>query len=313
MKRFSSFSQSLAAAALWIMGSCMSHTGADSDTRALDSLRTYTAALTRAETRDDLRTFLSFYDSAAISQPEFQRPILGIANIGEFYREIFKRQNVKTFTRSHAEFIRLDSTIIELGTFEKSYTGPTADSILTQHGKYCFVWQRYGKSFKLKGETYGFFHPIGHPEELVVKGIPPSGKSEKPFDPHTIPFELRAYNALMEKYVREGAGALRSEFFTQDGKVFPFAHAPVAGVSEIRPYLIKYDTHGPGFKMDSISVWTYHYEYHGRYVLEYPKFFVRWSAPGARGSASGQGIRLWVRQPDHSLRLYREIGTHNLE
>lgn len=115
----------------------------------------------------------------------------------------------------------------------------------------------------------------------------------------------------MEKYVRIGDGALRSEFFTNDGKFMPFAHSTVTGMDELKPYLIAYDTHREGFTIDSISVHTYHYEYFDDYVLEYPKFKVKWSTPQFSGRTEGKGVRIWKRQEHKSLRIYREIGTHN--
>jgi hypothetical protein len=40
-------------------------------------------------------------------------------------------------------------------------------------------------------------------------------------------------------------------------------------------------------------------------------FKVKWSMPDHSGRTEGKGIRIWKRQEDKSLRLYREIGTHN--
>lgn len=276
-------------------------------------LQQLSASITIAEINDDLIGFMALYDVQAISMPEYQPTLIGIDQLQAFYKELFHRQNIRIFKRTPDEFIDLDSIVIELGNFRKEFTMPHNDSLITQQGKYGFVWKRSpdGK-FKITAETSGFFHPIENPETLVVRKLIP----EKPvaYREEKIPLELRAYNALMENYVaRSGSGALRSEFFTDDGKFFPFAHPTLSGISEIKPYLIKYDTHGPGFKFDSISVWTFHYENHNDYLLEYSKFFVRWSTPDATGGTSGKGIRIWKRQRDHSLKLFREIGTHNLD
>lgn len=270
-------------------------------------------SITIAEVNDDLTGFLRYYDGNAISMPEYQPTLTGISQVQSYYKEIFHRQNIKTFKRTHDEFIDMDSTIIEVGDFHKEFTMLSRDSVITQDGKYFFVWKKSPEGkFKIAAETFGFFHRIDNPETLIVRELMP--KEPEAYHDEEIPFELRAYNALMEKYVaRSGSGALRSEFFTDDGKFFPFEHPTVSGINEIKPYLVRYDAHGNGFKFDTISVWTFGYMYQGDYVLEYPRFFVRWSAPGATGGASGKGIRIWKRQQDHSLKLYREIGTHNLD
>ena len=57
--------------------------------------------------------------------------------------------------------------------------------------------------------------------------------------------------------------------------------------------------------------YTYEFETRGEYILEYDMFKVKWSVPNYSGRTEGKGIRIWKRQEDKSLRLYREIGTHN--
>lgn len=278
-----------------------------------EHLRHLTASLTDAEIRDDVTSFMSLYDPFAVSMPDYQPLLAGSGQIEPYYTEIFRRQDIKTFQRTPDEFIDLDSTSVSFGTFHKEFTVQGTDSLVTLDGKYCHVWKKFPDGTdKLTMETFGFFKPVDNAESFVVRELFP--KSADHYDEANIPVELRAYNALMEKYVsRSGSGALRAAFFTDDGKVFPFASPPVATLDSITPYLIKYDTHGGGFKFDTISVTTYRYEYHEPRVLEIQKFYVRWSAPNAHGGASGQGIRVWIRQPNHSLKLYREIGTHNLE
>ena len=125
-----------------------------------------------------------------------------------------------------------------------------------------------------------------------------------------IPFELKAYNALMEKGVRDRNAMLRSAFFMETGSFKPFADTTVTGIEQIKPYLIAYNSGGK-VTIDFIRCYTYDFEYAGDYILEYAMCKVAWSRPDVSGRIEGKGIRIWKRQDDHSLRLYREIGTHN--
>ncbi len=172
--------------------------------------------LTECEKNDDLESLLAYYDETAISMPEYQPILQGITEIRAFYKEIFGRQHIKAFQRTTQEIIVLDSTVIEIGTFTKEYTAQHADTNLTQHGKYWNIWkvQRDG-SFKLKGEASGFFHPVDNPEDLVVSLNKSQAEVSDISLDKNIPFELKAYNALMEKGVRNRDGILRSEFFYQ--------------------------------------------------------------------------------------------------
>ena len=297
----------------FLLGSC-------SDEKTVDTtlpndveqkLQKLSEILTTSEKNDDLESFLACYDKNVISMPEYQLTLDGINEIAIFYKEIFQRQKIKTFQRTASEIINLGKTIIEIGTFKKEYTGSNKDTILTQNGKYWNIWHvQQDGSFKLKGEAFGFFHPVANPEALTVdlKEIQPD---ESAITSHQkIPFELKAYNALMEKGVRNRDGILRSEIFMSDGSFMPFADSTVTGMEEIKSYLIAYSNMGE-VTIDSISVYTYQYEYLEEYILEYPMFRVKWSTPQHSERTEGKGIRIWKRQEDKSLRLYREIGTHN--
>jgi hypothetical protein len=114
----------------------------------------------------------------------------------------------------------------------------------------------------------------------------------------------------MEKGVRIRDGVLRSEFFTEDARFMPFADSTKTGIEQLKPYLIAYSTRG-NVTIDSIACYTYHHEDFNDFILEYAMFKVKWRVPDVSGMTEGKGIRIWKRQKDKSLKLYREIGTHD--
>lgn len=266
---------------------------------------------TEAEKNDDPESFLALYDENAISMPEYQPTLTGIREIGAYYKEIFQRQDIKTFQREAEEVINLGNTIIEIGTFRKEYSDSETDTLLMQNGKYWNVWNiQSDGSLKLKGEAFGFFHHVEDPEALTVAFQNNGTDKPETYLNKKIPFELKAYNALMEKGVRTRNGVLRAEFFTDDAQFWPFAEPTVTGMEEIKPYLMAYSSRGE-VTIDSIDCYTFHYEAFEDYVLEYAKFKVKWTVPDFSGRTEGKGIRIWKRQEDKSLKLYREIGMHD--
>jgi ketosteroid isomerase-like protein len=300
--------------AFFLLNSCAKEKTADTTLpgNIKQQLQKLTEIRTEAEKNDDLKNFLKYYDTDAISMPEYQFTLQGTDNIETFYEEIFGRQKIKTLQRTTTEIIDLGKTIVEVGTFKKEYSDWNAgDTILTQNGKYWNVWDiQQNNNFILKGEAFGFFHPVKRPEKLIVqidKRQPDESEIELQKE---IPFELKAYNALMEKGVRIRDGNLRSRFFTDDGSFMPFADTTVTGMNKIKPYLIEYSSRG-SMTIDSIMCYTYDFENAGDYILEYDMFKVKWSTPDRSGRTEGKGIRIWKRQEDKSLKLYREIGTHN--
>ncbi len=297
--------------ALLLLGSCAKEKAGNAPytSGVKEQIQQLSRALTEAEKNDDLKTFLTYYDESAISMPEYQPTLHGIPEIQSFYREIFGRQRIKTFHRQAEEIIELDSTIVEIGTFQKEYTDSQADTLVTRHGKYWNVWYRQKEgNYRLKGEAFGFFHPVAHPEALTVRfeKVPAVAS---PVSLKEMPFELKAYNALMEKGVTNRDGVLRAEFFTEDAVFFPFQEPAVRGMDQLKPYLINYNS--GKVTIDSISVYTYDYERFDEYILEYAEFRVRFTVPDFSGKTEGKGIRIWKRQADQTLKIYREIGTHN--
>gem|GEM_PF-2774725 len=280
--------------------------------KIVQGLRNLSQIRTAAEKNDDLEGFLKCYDTLAISMPEYQVTLTGLNEIRSYYREIFQRQNIRTFQRTPTEIIDLGKAIIEIGTFSKEYFRSTSnEKLVIQHGKYWNIWHvQHGRRLKLKGEAFGFFHAIENPEELIIPTNKKQPDESEVYSQKTIPFELKAYNALMEKGVRTRNGILRGNFFTDDGSFMPFADSAVSGIENIRPYLIAYSARGD-VTIDSITCYTYDFEYLDEYVIEYDMFKVKWRVPNFAGKTEGKGIRLWRRQEDKSLKLYREIGTHN--
>ena len=306
------FSYLLLSAALF--ASCSDRQGVeDVPKTSKEQVQSLTSEMVKAEITDNLQAFLSFYNSDAISMPEYQPTLDGLHQIEAFYSEIFRRQDIVSFTKTTEEIFDIDNLIIEIGLLDKSYRAAVTDTIINQHGKYWHVWQKQPDgSLKIEGEAFGFFHHVANPEPLTVTFEEVEWNQQHNGTRLGVeyPFELRAYNSMMEKGVQTRDGEFRSNYFTEDGSFKPFAEPTVTGMAEIKPYLIAYSRRGQ-VKIDSVAVFTYDFRYLDGYVLEYDMFRVRWTNNDMQGRTEGKGIRLWRRMDDHSLRLFREIGTHN--
>src|SRR5690606_15706251 len=142
---------------------------------------------------------------------------------------------IKTIRRLPQEFIHLENTIVVIGTYRREYAMPARDSLITLQGKYCHVWGLQAGEYRIKGETFGYFHPVDQPEALIL-----STDQQQPDENDIqikVPLELKAYNALMEKGVRERDATLRANFYTDDAVFYPFADTAVVGMNQLKPYL----------------------------------------------------------------------------
>ena len=278
-----------------------------------DKIEKTLVLLTKAMTADEndgrLSDFLKHYENDAISMPEYQVTLTGRREIETYYGEMFKRHQIKRVERTPMEFIHANNTVVVIGTFYREYNLFAEDSVRILEGKYCHVWSvRPDGRNRIRGETFGYFKPVDHPETLILSAAQQQiDESEVRI---TVPLELKAYNALMEKSVITRDGELRAKFYTDDAIYYPFADTAVSGIDQLNRYLISYSNRRQ-VTLDNVSCYTYAFEYLGEYVLEYAMFKVKWNRDGVAGKTEGKGIRIWRRQSDHSLKLFRQIGTHN--
>ncbi|MBT31334.1 MAG: hypothetical protein CMO01_16895 [Thalassobius sp.] len=259
---------------------------------------------------ENLEDRLKYYSDEILCMPEFQLSMRGTEMIKTYYSEIFKREEVELLEKEVFEIIPMGKTLVEMGTFKKHYKMADSNEMIKLNGKYCNVWEiQPDEKLMLKAECWGYFHPVEKPESQVVD-LKEALTEILPDVNNPIAFELAALNALMEKGVQTHDAALRSAFFTQDGMFLPFADSIKTGFTEINEHLIEYTSNN--VSIDSIHVYNQGFEAFDDYVIEYPKFYVAWSLQEAKGISHGKGIRIWKRQADCTLKLYREIGLHNL-
>jgi ketosteroid isomerase-like protein len=263
--------------------------------------------------KENIDKLVTFYTADAVCMPDYQSSMKGVGAIKEYYQQIFGRMQVTSFSKKTMETISIRNNVIEIGTFSLSYSGETTNPAVTLNGKYFNIWtlQQNGL-LKLKAESYGYFHAVENPKILVAKTTSTSDEnSAKPKTKATsnLHFELDALNTLMEKSVRTRDGNLRADFFTHDAIFMPFADSMKTGMVKIRNHLLEYNS--GNVIIDSISIYNTYVEDLGSFVIEYPRFYVKWRYAENSGTGQGKGIRLWKRGADCSLKLYREIGLHD--
>lgn len=254
---------------------------------------------------------MKYYAPDAVSMPEYQPMLKGIDAIKQYYREIFRRQQVKTFTKEITEIIDLEEMVFEAGIFKTEFINVSDNSPVIHKGKYINVWKRgKGGLLQLQSEAWSYFHHIENPSALVVRMTGRNIANDPVRVPETsVSFELKALNALMEKTVQSRDGNLQAEFYTEDGIYMPFADTMKVGKDKIRQHLIGYNS--GQVIIDSIRVYADRFIPLGAYVIEYAKFYVKWRIAGSSGITQGKGTRLWKRMPDCSLKLHRQIGMHD--
>lgn len=263
------------------------------------------------ETTDDL---MSIYDHGAIYMPEYQPTLNGSTKIRDYFDAMNKKRKVLRVDMRTKELLKLEDYILQIGTFEMDVEWraikPDAEQNFT--GKYWRIWKRGGADeLSVVGEAFGFYKRLDHPERWVTDMATRKDPSPSGFEPHQASIELKAYHAIGQQGVKQRNGALRSELYAQDAIFYPFADTPKKGIGVLKPYLIKYSSHGA--IIDSVQTHTHEVIYLRNYILEFAKFAVAWRYNEMPGQSNGKGISLRKRLDNGELRFFRHIGTHNLE
>lgn len=260
----------------------------------------------------DLAARLRLYRPDATSMPEYQPALYGLEQIFTYQRAMARRRRVIDYVPVTSEIFDLGGTALEIGTFAVTWRLANG-AIEEERGKFAHVWaQEPDGSLRLRSDVWGFFRPLPDPAaffldmpEIMPASPAPSAATRR------LAAELESRNRAMERAVVTRDVEAKIADYTDDAVYMPFAEPSKVGIGEIRAHLVPYTRAGEGVTFDAVRVWNVGFEDHGEHVLEYSKFRVEWSMPGRSSVVKGGGIRLWKRMPDGTLKLHRQIGTHD--
>jgi ketosteroid isomerase-like protein len=270
------------------------------------------ADISAAWLNGDVERRMVHYTADSISNPDYQPRLFGLDAIARYYRVLASRQRVGAHAFRTTEILPLgEENVLELGRFELAYT-LLADGASHRHqGRYAHLWRREPDgSLKLKAEVWGYFERIENPASHSLGEREAAGRAAPPGDP-VVEAELGRLNVLDAEAVKTHDAAAKIARYADDAIYMPYADTPKVGIDEIRAHLVRYTEQGRGVTFESVRVWNEGFEALDRYVVEYPKFEVRWRNGQDSGIVSGGGLRLWRRQADGSLKMFRQIATHD--
>lgn len=269
-------------------------------------------ALREAIVANDAAARAALYRADAISMPDYQPALYGIAQIAAYHGAMSERRRVTAYVPVASEVFDLGETVIEIGVFTIAWQ-VVGGGIEEERGKYANVWSiEPDGALRLKADVYGYFRPLPDPAAFFVA----MREAQPPRRPLTraeqqLADTLQTRNERNAIAVQTYDAEAKIEDYADDAVIMPFADATRTGMDEIRPYLTAYTEAGRGVTFNSVRVWNVGFEDSGAHVIEYSKFRVDWQTADASGVVKGGGLRLWRRLADGSLELLRQIGTHD--
>ncbi len=251
------------------------------------------------------------YNDSIRVMPEFQKTVLFKENIEKYYQSFFSRFKIKDYSRDIHEILDLGSRIMEIGTFDISLS----DSIETYElkGKYVNIWKTNSDGEpELFTEAWNYDHVVEFAEKLKFENVPSIRMALEPHITITdnVSFELAGLNALMERTITEKDGRLWAKFYDDDGKSLHSFIPTVIGREKLDKYYLEHATELPVF--EKLDIRTDRIDELQGYVVEYATAIANWRMNEHSGVSTSKNIRLWKRQPNGSLKIYRLIAMYDL-
>lgn len=254
-----------------------------------------------------------FLDEEIRMMPPFQETIFGQANAVLYHNAFFERFKVASYERKEVEIIDLGSQVIEVGVFSMQLSLISSSEIFDIAGKYLNIWKKAsdGKLFLIT-DAWNFdqYYEKLH-SHLKFKDIPSVTTAFQPnvLINSNLKFELAALNKLLHYAVSAHDAAVWSQFYTDDSMLLANYVPLLKGKKAVDEYIKAHTAALPIF--ENLDIRNDRVDDLGNYIIEYASHIASCKNGDWSGVSTGKNIRIWRREPDHSLKLFRSITMYD--
>jgi ketosteroid isomerase-like protein len=274
-------------------------------------LQQFRSDYTSSMLKGDL-SVLHYCDVNVRLMPEYSMTIVTQSNATRYYQSFHAAFDVTAFSMTSSEVLDMGSYIVDWGTFSMKVNHRATNKQYSLPGKYMDLWRKdaTGK-ISIVCQAWNYTQRIDISEELKFSNVPVRNVALSARSPvvDRISFELAGLNELMESIVIQHDARLWKMFYTDDAN-FLYSNSPVyLGRQAIDEFL---DEHVRGLPVfEKLDIRNDEIIDLGAYVIEYASHtaFVRgenWS-----GAGTGKDLRIWRREADCSLKIFRHIGMYD--
>lgn len=255
----------------------------------------------------------TYYIDSIRLMPPFQKTVIGKSNVRAYHTAFANRFTVRDYTRTELEVLDLNGQILETGTFTMRVLINKTGKEQVLRGKYLDLWIALGNGeLKLLTEVWNYdeFYADIH-EQLRFDEVPAIHTALLPNVPvnNSISFELAALNRLLDEAVTNHDGNTWSLYYADDAMLLASYYPICSGKRAVDEYINTHVKELPVF--EALDIRNDRIDYLGNYVIEYASHIASWKNGNSSGVSLGKNIRIWKRDPDHSLKLFRSIGTYD--
>jgi len=283
------------------------------DDQVIDYLKKFRSDCSKGMLENKPELFQVYYSDTVRLMPPFQKTIMGKEHALSYYKSILNRFTIQTFNRKEIEILDLGTQVLETGTLTFQLTSKSTGKQHVLYGKYLHLWAELkngGLSLITEAWNYDQYYGEIH-DGLRVAEVPSLHMAFQPNVPviSNISFELAALNRLLDATVTQHDGDTWTQYYCDDA-ILMASNSPICqGKKSIDEYIKLHVKELPVF--EELDIRNDRIDNLGTYVVEYASHIASWRNGASSGVGLGKNIRIWRREDDHSLKLFRSIGMYD--
>lgn len=281
--------------------------------KTLAQLKTYREAYCKTFRDKNPEQLNMYYANSIRLMPAFQKTIIGRQNAIAYLTAFQNRFTVLEISRNEIEILDLGDQVMETGTFTLRMTQESNTKEYRVQGKYLDLWKESKDGSLLlitDAWNYDSYYADLH-ENLRFDEIMSIHAATLP-NVHvnsSIRFELAALNRLLDVTVTQHDGDTWSLYYTNDSMLLTSYFPVLKGKRAIDEYLQRHVKELPVF--EELDIRNDRVDNLGMFVVEYASHIASWKNGSSSGVSMGKNIRVWRREADHSLKIFRAIGMYD--
>ena len=254
-----------------------------------------------------------YYADTVCLMPPFQKTVIGKSNATAYHVAFNSRFSVRDYTRTELEILDLRGQILETGTFSMQLIINKTGKEQILLGKYINLWSESGNDgLKLLTEIWNYDEFYGElHDQLHFDEVPAIHAAFLPNVQITnsISFELAALNRLLDETVTNHDANIWSHYYSDDAMLLASYYPICRGKKAIDEYINAHVKELPVF--EELDIRNDRIDNLGTFIIEYASHIASWKNGNRSGVGLGKNIRIWRRESDHSLKLFRSISAYD--
>lgn len=287
-----------------------SNTKADEKTIAF--LKTFRSTYIKSIQDKKPEAIQIYYDKNIRLMTEFQRTVIGSPNVVQYHKAFLSRFTILAYDREQTEILDLGPMVVEQGMFTMKMVSKKTSKEHAVNGKYQNIWEKApnGKLLLIT-EAWNYNQQLDVQDQLRFDEVPVVDVALQPHLPvnNNIRFELAALNRMMEITIAQHDAKIWSLFYADSCILFSQRHDPYVGRKAIDAYLEMHVKELPVF--EKLDIRDDRIDDLGDYVIEYASHIANWRSGEYSGIGLGKDLRIWRREKDGSLKIFRHIGMYD--